>query len=75
MTAQTPDGPGARRGILLRRVLRVGWSFVRQVSGDDAYERYLRHLARFHPDQAPMSRSDHYEFRQEQKWDRPSRCC
>jgi uncharacterized short protein YbdD (DUF466 family) len=51
------------------------WRFVREVSGDDAYERYLRHVTRFHPGLAPMSRSAHFKFRQEQKWDHLSRCC
>lgn len=57
------------------RLLWHVWRFVREVSGDDAYERYLQHLARFHPGLPPMSRSDHFKFRQEQKWDRLSRCC
>jgi uncharacterized short protein YbdD (DUF466 family) len=45
------------------------------VSGDDAYERYLEHLARFHPGEAPMSRAEHFRIRQDQKWSRISRCC
>ena len=60
---------------VLWRRLWGAWRFVREVSGDDAYERYIQHVVRFHPGQAPMSRSDHYKFRQEQKWDRLSRCC
>jgi uncharacterized short protein YbdD (DUF466 family) len=57
------------------RLLWHVWHFVREVSGDDAYERYLQHVTWFHPDLAPMSRSEHFKFRQEQKWDRLSRCC
>jgi len=67
------DTPTPEREFLAR--LKAAWSFVRQVSGDDAYERYLQHLDRFHPGQAPMSRSDHYKLHQEQKWARLSRCC
>lgn len=57
------------------RGLRVAWHFVRQVSGDDAYERYLAHMRRAHPAQPAMVRSDYYRFRLEQKWNRITRCC
>jgi uncharacterized short protein YbdD (DUF466 family) len=60
---------------LLWRELRRGWRFLRQVSGDDAYERYLEHVARFHPGEKPLSRAEHFRMRQEQKWNRVSRCC
>ena len=59
----------------LWRELQQAWRFVREVSGDDAYERYLEHVARFHPTEKPMSRAEHFRFRQEQKWNRLSRCC
>jgi uncharacterized short protein YbdD (DUF466 family) len=59
----------------LWRELRRAWRFLRQVSGDDAYERYLEHAARFHPGEEPMSRAEHFRIRQEQKWSRVSRCC
>jgi uncharacterized short protein YbdD (DUF466 family) len=55
--------------------LRQGWRFLRQVSGDDAYERYREHVARSHPDEMPLSRAEHFRLRQEQKWNRVSRCC
>jgi uncharacterized short protein YbdD (DUF466 family) len=67
--------PAWLAGNYLWRGLWVGWRFLRQVSGDDAYERYLQHVARFHPEQTPMSRAEHFRFRQEQKWNRVSRCC
>jgi uncharacterized short protein YbdD (DUF466 family) len=59
----------------LWRGLWQGWRFLRQVSGDDAYERYLEHVARLHPDEKPVSRAEHFRMRQEQKWNRISRCC
>lgn len=59
----------------LWRELRRAWRFLRQVSGDDAYERYLEHVVRFHPGEQPMSRAEHFRIRQEQKWSRVSRCC
>jgi uncharacterized short protein YbdD (DUF466 family) len=57
------------------RGLWRAWRFAREVSGDDAYERYLTHMARAHPGQVPMTRSKYHRFRMEQKWNRISRCC
>jgi uncharacterized short protein YbdD (DUF466 family) len=57
------------------RALCAAWDFVRQVSGDDAYERYLEHASREHPDRPPMPRNEYYRFRTEQKWSRITRCC
>lgn len=59
----------------LWRGLRQAWSFTREVSGDDAYDRYLDHMAQAHPAQIPMTRSRYHRFRMEQKWNRISRCC
>jgi uncharacterized short protein YbdD (DUF466 family) len=57
------------------RLLRSAWYFVREVSGDDAYERYREHVVEAHPGQPAMSRSEYYRVRTEQKWDRVTRCC
>jgi uncharacterized short protein YbdD (DUF466 family) len=51
------------------------WRFLRQASGDDAYERYLEHMAGAHPGAAAMSRSQYFRFRQDEKWNRITRCC
>jgi uncharacterized short protein YbdD (DUF466 family) len=51
------------------------WQWVRAVSGDDAYERYLEHHARCHPGVAPMGRRAFYEEAQRRKWSGVSRCC
>jgi uncharacterized short protein YbdD (DUF466 family) len=57
------------------RLALVGWRFVRQVSGDDAYERYADHMQRAHPGVPGMTRGHYYRFRTEQKWNRITRCC
>jgi uncharacterized short protein YbdD (DUF466 family) len=67
---RAPAPPGVALGFL-----GLAWRFLRQVSGDDAYERYLRHMAERHPGETPMSRAEHFRFCQEQKWSRISRCC
>lgn len=57
------------------RLLWIAWHFLRQVSGDDAYERYREHMAHVHSDQRTMSRSEYFRFCQDQKWNRITRCC
>ena len=57
------------------RLLSAVWRFLRQASGDDAYERYLEHIACEHPGTSPMNRAQYFRFRQEQKWNRITRCC
>ena len=56
-------------------LLGKSWRFLRQVSGDDAYDRYLAHMSRLHPGQPVIARGAYFRARQEQKWSRISRCC
>lgn len=56
---------------LLRRI----WEFVRELSGDDRYERYLAHQREAHPDEVPLSRKAFYSQSLERKWSKVSRCC
>jgi uncharacterized short protein YbdD (DUF466 family) len=55
--------------------LHAFWNFVRQVTGDDAYERYLAHHRAQHPDVRPMTRREFFRRRQDEKWSKVSRCC
>ncbi|MGO9445370.1 MAG: CstA-like transporter-associated (seleno)protein [Thiobacillaceae bacterium] len=55
--------------------LRSCWAFVRQISGDDAYERYLAHCAKAHPDESALSRKEFFQREQTRKWDGIRRCC
>jgi uncharacterized short protein YbdD (DUF466 family) len=57
------------------RLLLSAWAFVRQVSGDDAYERYREHMLEAHAAQTAMTRREYYKARTEQKWNRVTRCC
>lgn len=57
------------------RCLTGGWNYIRAVSGDDAYERYLAHHAAEHPGQEPLSRKAYFTERQQQKWSGVTRCC
>ncbi len=55
--------------------LKTVWSNIRQLSGDDAYERYLKHYAEFHHDDEPLSREAFFKEWQDGKWKGVKRCC
>ena len=59
-------------GLALRRI----WALLREVTGDDAYERYLAHWRAAHADGTrPLDRSAFYREEQRRKWDGIRRCC
>jgi uncharacterized short protein YbdD (DUF466 family) len=51
------------------------WAFFRALLGDDAYERYLDHQRRRHPDSAPLQRADFYRAELDRRWSQINRCC
>ena len=63
---------GPRRS--LWRMMAAGAGWLRAISGDDAYERYLEHHAQAHAG-PPLSRRAFYAEREERKWSGVSRCC
>jgi uncharacterized short protein YbdD (DUF466 family) len=48
---------------------------LREVSGDDAYDRYLNHHRQHHADAAPLDRRAFYLAEQQRKWSGVKRCC
>jgi uncharacterized short protein YbdD (DUF466 family) len=58
-------------------LLRKLWSALREVSGDDAYERYLAHWSERHAASggAPLDRAAFFAEEQRRKWSGVSRCC
>ena len=59
----------------LRQYLRLIWQGLRQVSGDDAYERYLAHHRLHHGAAVPLDRATWFRHEQQRKWDGIRRCC
>ena len=60
----------------MRLALRRIWALLREVTGDDAYERYLTHWRSAHAaDSVPLDRSSFYREEQRRKWDGVRRCC
>jgi uncharacterized short protein YbdD (DUF466 family) len=53
------------------------WRGLRQLSGDDAYERYLQHYQAHHAQDAepPLSREEFFKQWQDKKWHGVKRCC
>jgi uncharacterized short protein YbdD (DUF466 family) len=58
---------GAARGFV---------GYLREVSGETAYERYVEHRRREHPGDPVMSRRDYERWRMDQRDENPgARCC
>jgi uncharacterized short protein YbdD (DUF466 family) len=58
------------------RALRAVVWYLREVTGENAYDRYLEHQRREHPGQEPMSRREFERRRVDARDDRPEgRCC
>jgi uncharacterized short protein YbdD (DUF466 family) len=53
----------------------VRW-YLREVSGESAYDRYVAHRRRDHPGEPVMSRRDFERWRQDDRDKNPrARCC
>ena len=59
----------------LKQLPKNLWHYLRQVTGDDAYERYVAHQQAAHASEAPLTRRQFFKKRQEEKWSKVSRCC
>jgi uncharacterized short protein YbdD (DUF466 family) len=58
------------------RSLQRLWAAFRELTGDDAYERYVEHWRRHHTnDSAPLSRDAFCREEQRRKWEGVRRCC
>ena len=63
-------------------LFRRAWRWLRQVTGDAAYENYLRGIRAGRPQSSstkashlPMSRSEFYLDSLRRRYSTPSRCC
>jgi uncharacterized short protein YbdD (DUF466 family) len=61
----------------VRGALQRLWAWVREATGDDAYERYLAHWRAHHGDNGatPLGRAAFYRDEQRRKWEGVRRCC
>jgi uncharacterized short protein YbdD (DUF466 family) len=53
------------------------WAALREVSGDDAYERYVAHWHACHAATGgpPLERAAFFKEEQRRKWEGVKRCC
>jgi uncharacterized short protein YbdD (DUF466 family) len=58
-----------------KHLLKHLWRYLRQVTGDDAYERYIAHHKLAHAGEALLTRPQFFKLRQDDKWSKVSRCC
>jgi uncharacterized short protein YbdD (DUF466 family) len=60
---------------LRRAVAGVRW-YLREVSGESGYDRYVSHMRRDHPGQPVMARREYERSRQDAREASPrARCC
>lgn len=62
----------------MRLKLRKIWATLRELTGDDAYERYLAHWRAAHVAggaAAPLDRASFYREEVRRKWNGVRRCC
>jgi uncharacterized short protein YbdD (DUF466 family) len=56
-------------------LLKRAWSWLRQVTGDAAYDNYLRHAVRSTEGQQSLSRAEFYQESLRRRYSTVSRCC
>jgi len=59
----------------IRVAARRIWEFIRELTGDDAYERYVTHHRAAHPDRPVLDQHAFYLREQDRKWSGITRCC
>ncbi len=59
----------------LLKPFRYAWEYLKEISGENSYDRYLQTHAGTHPGKSPMTRGEYYRTRQDEKFANPgSRC-
>jgi len=63
---------------MLQRIKHL-WHILRRLTGDDAYDIYLKHHMEFHDSSldatAELSRKEFFKLWQDSKWKGIKRCC
>jgi uncharacterized short protein YbdD (DUF466 family) len=55
--------------------VRSVWKYLKEISGENAYDRYRAVHTATHPGKPPMDRGEFYRWRQDEKYNNPgSRC-
>jgi uncharacterized short protein YbdD (DUF466 family) len=59
----------------MMRLLMNWWKILRELVGDDAYERYCEHHRHYHTGEPLLDRRAYYLKSQQKKWSGINRCC
>jgi uncharacterized short protein YbdD (DUF466 family) len=59
----------------LLKPFRYAWEYLKEVSGENAYDRYLLLHMATHPEKPPMSRREFYRHRQDEMYNKPGNRC
>ena len=59
----------------LRPRLAALWHTLRELTGDDAYERYRSHVSARHPGEPVITRRAFCRDAEQRKWSGVNRCC
>jgi len=60
----------------VRRALRAAWWYLREITGDADYDRYVAHHTHRHPGAEPLSRAAFQRLRWSEAERNPTtRCC
>ena len=62
-------------GTRLKKIFACAWAAVRELSGDDAYDRYVAHHADCHAHLPVLTRKAFFQQQQQQQWEGIKRCC
>jgi uncharacterized short protein YbdD (DUF466 family) len=70
----------SKRAMRLRSALKKAWRYVREVTGDAAYENYAKYCATKKSDSNPnaiamMTRAEFYSESLKRKYSTINRCC
>jgi uncharacterized short protein YbdD (DUF466 family) len=57
------------------RLLKRAWSWLREITGDAAYDNYLRHALRNTGGGQSLSRAEFYQESLRRRYSTISRCC
>ena len=59
----------------MKEHLRATWNYLKEISGENAYDRYLTAHAATHSGKKAMNRSEFYRARQDEKYNNPGGRC
>jgi len=59
----------------MKEYLRAIWDYLKEISGENAYDRYLAVHTRTHPGKRAMTRGEFYRWRQDNKYNNSGARC